>query len=85
MNSRRGTTEKIGMGECYGSFGEILQGVLPGNKKFLINLKIKNKSKVKVTFTNCQYSYEKESNYIESYRKYSKSYKGLRNIRQSLH
>jgi L-threonine kinase len=71
---------KAGTGECYGSFGEILQGVLPGNKKFLINLKVKNKSRVEINFTSCKYSLEKEKNYIESYGKYSKSYKVLRNI-----
>ncbi len=72
--------EKIGQGICNGSFGEILQGFLPGNKKFLVNVKIRNASYVTVTVTSCQYSNEKEAQYAESYRNYSKSYKIVRNI-----
>ena len=68
------------MGECFGSFGEMLQGFLPGGKKFLINMKITNRSRVSVSLNSPEYSKEKEDNYIESYRKYSKTYKILRNI-----
>lgn len=84
MSSTRERNAKSGSGDCNGSFGEILQGVLPGNKKFLINLKIKNKSKARVTVTNCRYSSEKESAFIDSYRRYSKTYKILRNILSDL-
>jgi L-threonine kinase len=37
-----------GEGCCYGSFGELLQGVLPDDHKFLMHLKIKNSSNVKI-------------------------------------
>lgn len=72
--------EYIGQGVCHGSFGEILQGVLPGNKKFLINLKIKNSSHVRLCLQPSSYSNEKEATFANSYRRYSKSYKVLRNI-----
>lgn len=70
----------LGEGECNSSFGEILQGVLPGNKKFLINLKVKLRSKVRLELLSCGYSASKELRFAESYRHYSKSYKVLRNI-----
>lgn len=69
-----------GQGGCQGSFGEILQGVLPGNKKFLVNLKIKNASHVRLHLQPSDYSNEKEAIFADSYRRYSKSYKVLRNI-----
>lgn len=72
--------ELTGQGFCHGSFGEILQGVLPGNKKFLINLKIKSASHARVHLTPSAYSNEKEAQFAESYRSYSKSYKVVRNI-----
>lgn len=70
----------IGKGVCSGSFGEILQGVLPDNRKFLVNLKIKNASHVSIHLQSSSYSNEKEAIFAESYRKYSKSHKVLRNI-----
>lgn len=72
--------ELTGQGNCNGSFGELLQGVLPGNRKFLINLKIANCSRARVQLTSSSYSREKEAQFAESYRQYSKSYKVLRNI-----
>lgn len=72
--------ELNGEGRCNGSFGELLQGVLPGSKKFLINLKISNSSRARVHLTSSSYSREKEAQFAESYRQYSKSYKVLRNI-----
>jgi len=72
--------ELIGVGDCYGSFGELLQGVLPGNKKFLVNLQIKNSARAKVHLMPSAYSIEKEALFAESYRAYSKSYKVARNI-----
>ncbi len=71
---------RSGTGTCSGSFGELLQGVLPGNKKFLVNLKIKNCSQVNATLSSCQYFEDKESRFVESYRRFSKSYKVLRNL-----
>lgn len=70
----------IGTGECNGSFGELLQGVLPGTRKFLVNLKIRNRSRVRVELSPCAYSEEKEEEYARSYRSFSKSYKALRNV-----
>ncbi|MBU4230839.1 MAG: kinase [Proteobacteria bacterium] len=72
--------ELTGEGSCHGSFGELLQGVLPGNKKFLVNLKIKNASRACLRLMSSAYSNEKEEFFAESYRRYSKSYKVLRNI-----
>ncbi len=72
--------EVMGQGICNGSFGELLQGVLPGNKKFLINLKIGNCSRARVHLMSSSYSREKEAQFAESYRQFSKSYKVLRNI-----
>lgn len=72
--------ELTGQGQCHGSFGELLQGVLPGNKKFLINLKSRDISRARIRLTPSSYSNEKEALFAESYRKYSKSYKVVRNI-----
>lgn len=72
--------ELTGQGTCHGSFGELLQGVLPGSKKFLVNLKIKNTSRARVHLTPSAYSNAKEVQFAESYRSYSKSYKVVRNI-----
>lgn len=69
-----------GQGSCPGSFGEILQGVLEGNRKFLINLKIKNSSHVRLTLSPSLYSSEKEAEFANSYRAFAKSYKVIRNI-----
>jgi len=70
----------VGRGICNGSFGELLQGVLPGNKKFLFNLKIQDRSSVTIELLSPSYSDEKESKYAQSYALYSKSYKIVRNI-----
>lgn len=72
--------EKTEVGECSGSFGELLQGVLPDGKKFLINLRIQNKSIAHVTLTNSSYDAEKESGFAKSYALFSKSHKVVRNI-----
>lgn len=72
--------EYTGQGICNGSFGEILQGVLPGNRKFLVNLKIRDASRVRMHLTPSTYSNEKEAQFAESYRRLSKSYKVVRNI-----
>jgi uncharacterized protein involved in propanediol utilization len=69
-----------GRGICNGSFGEILQGVLPGHRKFLVNLKIKNASRVRLQLMPTAYSSEKEARYADSYRIFPKSYKVVRNI-----
>lgn len=72
--------ERVGKGSCPGSFGELLQGVLPGSGKFLVNLKIKNTSRVTLTLSAPRYSEKKEALFAESYRRYPKSYKVIRNI-----
>jgi L-threonine kinase len=72
--------ELTGRGFCHGSFGELLQGVLPGNKKFLINLKTCRASRVRVHITSNAYSTAKEAQFADSYRRYAKSYKVVRNI-----
>ena len=72
--------QREGHGSCFASFGELVQGVLPGGRKFLVNLKIKNRSRVRVRITDCVYSQEKEALFSDSYRRFSKSYKVLRNI-----
>ena len=40
-----------GYGRCCGSFGELLQGVLPGDEKFLVHLKIQDYSEAEIEFT----------------------------------
>ncbi|MEK9133625.1 MAG: hypothetical protein AAB333_02090 [Pseudomonadota bacterium] len=72
--------ERVGRGSCPGSFGELLQGVLPERGKFLVNLKIKNTSRVTLTLSAPRYSEKKEARFAESYRRYPKSYKVIRNI-----
>lgn len=71
---------KVGQGLCPGSFGELLQGVLPGQKKFLVNFKIQNRSQVGLALSSSQYSPDKEETFINSYRLFSKSYKVVRNV-----
>jgi L-threonine kinase len=70
--------ERIGTGLCNGSFGELLQGVLPGNHKFLVNCRICNCSRVTVRLSDPGYSPEKEDEYARSYSQFPKTYKGLR-------
>ncbi|MGB8276153.1 MAG: kinase [Alphaproteobacteria bacterium] len=72
--------ETIGSGICQGSFGEILQGVLPGGRKFLVNLRIKDESRVKVSLSSCRYAVEKEAEFARAYAVYPKSHKIVRNI-----
>ncbi len=72
--------ERVGKGTCPGSFGELLQGALPESGKFLVNLKIKNISHVTLTLSAPRYSEKKEALFAESYRRYPKSYKVVRNI-----
>lgn len=76
--------EKAGVGFCAASFGELLQGVLPGQRKFLVNLRISRGSQVRVKLTSPLYSAEKEAQIAESYQSYPKSYKLLRNVLSDL-
>ncbi len=76
--------EKAGTGFCAASFGELLQGVLPGQRKFLVNLRIRSGSRVKVQLTSPTYSAEKEAQIAVSYQSYPKSYKLLRNVLSDL-
>ncbi|MBM3945367.1 MAG: hypothetical protein FJ317_07770 [SAR202 cluster bacterium] len=78
--SQKHQGEKVGRGSCYGSFGELLQGFLPGGKKFLVNCKIKDASHVTVSLSSPYYSDTKELDYIKSYGHYPKSYKVIRNV-----
>lgn len=68
----------IGTGVCHGSFGELLQGVLPGNHKFLVNCRIRNRSRVTVRLSDPSYLTEKEEEFARSYSLFPKTYKGLR-------
>lgn len=76
--------EKAGVGFCAASFGELLQGVLPGHRKFLVNLRIRHGSKVTVQLTSPLYSAQKEAQIASSYQRYPKSYKLLRNVLSDL-
>lgn len=69
-----------GTGECYGSFGELLQGALPNGHKFLVNCRIRNRSVVRVNLAEPQYSPEKEAAMVNSHQRWPKTYKGLRNL-----
>ena len=71
-------------GICNASFGELLQGVLPGEKKFLVNLPINLYSRVTVELFPPKYTLKKEIQFNESYQKYSKSYKLLKLILSDL-
>jgi L-threonine kinase len=68
--------ERVGTGACHASFGELLQGVLPGNRKFLVNCRIHNRSRVTVQLSNPSYLSEEE--FAFSYSHFPKTYKGLR-------
>lgn len=76
--------EREGVGFCAASFGELLQGVLPGQRKFLVNLRIRRGSRVRVKLTSPLYSAEKEAQIAVSYQSYPKTYKLLRNILSDL-
>ena len=71
-------TGQIGIGTCNGSFGELLQGALPGGHKFLVNCRICNSSRVTVRLGDLHYSAEKEEEFARSYARFPKTYKGLR-------
>jgi uncharacterized protein involved in propanediol utilization len=70
--------ERVGTGICHGSFGELLQGVLPGGHKFLVNCRIRNCSRVTVRLSDPSYLSEKEEEFARSYSRFPKTYKGLR-------
>jgi L-threonine kinase len=72
--------ERVGVGTCHGSFGELLQGVLPGGRKFLVNCRIRNCSRVTVRLSDPAYSPQKEEEFAHSYARFPKTYKGLRNF-----
>lgn len=76
--------EQVGVGFCAASFGELLQGVLPGKQKFLVNLRISRGSTVKVSLASPLYSVQKEAQIAASYQRYPKSYKLLRNVLSDL-
>ncbi len=75
-----GTGLKEGMGTCCGSFGELLYGVLSGDIPFLVNLKIRNRSCVRLRLRSPAYSPLKEMNFARSYERFAKSYKVIRHI-----
>lgn len=70
--------ERVGVGACHASFGELLQGVLPGGHKFLVNCRIRNQSRVTVQLSDPGYSSDKEKQFARSYVQFPKTYKGLR-------
>jgi L-threonine kinase len=69
-----------GVGECCGSFGELLQGVLPNGHKFLVNCRIRNRSIVRLNLAEPHYAPEKEEAMVRSHQHWPKTYKGLRNF-----
>jgi L-threonine kinase len=70
--------KRVGSAACFGSFGELLQGVLPGGHKFLINCRITNVSRVTVELSEPRFSSEKESDFAHAYARFPKTFKGLR-------
>ena len=70
--------ESTGSGSCHASFGELLQGVLPGGHKFLVNCRICNRSQVTVRLGEPTYSVHKEEEFAQSYARFPKTLKGLR-------
>jgi L-threonine kinase len=70
--------ESIGVGTCYASFGELLQGVLPGGHKFLVNCRIRNSSTVTVRLSDPSYQLKKEEDLALAYARFPKTCKGLR-------
>ncbi len=76
--------ERVGIGTCHGSFGELLQGVLPGGRKFLVNCRIRNRSRVTVRLSDPSYASQKEEEFARSYARFPKTYKGLRNFLSDL-
>ena len=69
-----------GTGECFGSFGELLQGVLPNGHKFLVNCRIQNRTAIRLRLTEPHYAPEKEAMIVRAHQKFPKTYKALRNL-----
>lgn len=67
-------------GTCNGSFGEILQGVLPAGRKFLVNLPIKNASTATVTLSPPTYDAAKEAAFSAAYARWPKAHKAVRHL-----
>lgn len=72
------TAVAIGYGACNGSFGELLQGILPDGSKFLINLPIATYSRATVTLRPWAYCAEADIAYAESYRQHGKAHRAVR-------
>ena len=72
--------ERNGTGVCTASFGELLQGMLPSQRKFLVNFPIRRRSKATVTLSPPRYSAEKEAQIAASHQRFPKSYKLVRNV-----
>jgi L-threonine kinase len=70
--------ESVGTGTCHASFGELLQGVLPGGHKFLVNCRIRNRSRVTVRLSDPSYQFQKEEELAHAYAHFPKTCKGLR-------
>jgi L-threonine kinase len=70
--------ESVGIGTCHASFGELLQGVLPGGHKFLVNCRIRNRSTVTVRLSDPSYQLQKEEELAYAYAHFPKTCKGLR-------
>jgi L-threonine kinase len=66
-----------GHGVCNGSFGEILQGVLPSGQKFLVNLPITLESRATVTLLSSAYDREKEDRFAVAYMHHPKAHKAV--------
>jgi uncharacterized protein involved in propanediol utilization len=72
--------DREGTGECCGSFGELLQGVLPNGHKFLVNCRIQNRSTIRLRLTEPHYVPEKEAMIVRAHQRFPKTYKALRNL-----
>jgi uncharacterized protein involved in propanediol utilization len=72
--------DRVGLGACFGSFGELLQGVLPNGHKFLVNCRICNRSTIRLRLTEPRYELEKEQALVRVHQHYPKTYKALRNL-----
>lgn len=68
---------RVGHGACNGSFGEILQGMLPSGHKFLVNLPITLESRATLTLTGPAYDREKEERFADAYRRWPKAHKAI--------
>jgi len=72
--------DREGTGQCCGSFGELLQGVLPNGHKFLVNCRIRNRSTIRLRLTEPYYAPEKEAMIARTHERFPKTYKALRNL-----